>query len=233
MKKVVALLCVLSACIAHCPRGNDLYASVTSEVYMSCTVKSFGGYTLKAFVTDVIRQPGHQQIGYIVVDGATNEPYPWIMRIYTDNKDYQHLAGSIHAGTEKIPQGLIREGGGNLPLQFQSKNTGEEWVYVPDINNANYTSYFAIRDLGPGATVSGNVLREQPVVGIDPRNAAWVAGEDGILFTDDDNIYGDITLPTPFRINLAVQVPENVPRGTQSPSGEYKTRLIFEIISEP
>jgi len=180
------------------------YASVTSEVYISCTVKSFGGYTLKAYITDVVREAGQHNIGYIVVDHS-----------------------------DKIPQGFIREGGGNIPLMFQTPNTGDKWVYVPDINDPNYTSYYAIRDLGPGAVIPANTTRQQVVVGVDPRNAAWVSGPDGILFTDDDNPYGDTTLPTPFKIMLAVQVPENVPMGPKSPAGEYKTRLIFEIVTEP
>ncbi|RJP56369.1 MAG: hypothetical protein C4541_12435 [Candidatus Auribacter fodinae] len=230
MKKLSLYFMIVSL-LATAGSHSGSYASVTSEVYISCTVKSFGGYTLKAYITDVVREAGQHNIGYIVVDGACNEPYPWILSVYTDNRKYQGAAGTIHA--EKVLQGFIREGGGNIPLMFQTPNTGDKWVYVPDINDPNYTSYYAIRDLGPGAVIPANTTRQQVVLGIDPRNAAWVAGPDGILFTDDDNLYGDTSLPTPFKIMLAVQVPENVPMGPKSPVGEYKTRLIFEIVTEP
>lgn len=209
----------------------NILASTTSEVYISCTIASFGGYRFTGYVTAPADKPGFNEIGYIEVDGAANEPFPWIMRVYTDNKNYQGTAGAIYQ--EKIPQGLIREGGGSVPLQYRTPNTGDEWVYVPDINHPDHLDYFAVRDMGPGATIPTGMTRDSVVMGIDPRNAEWVAGRDGILFTDDDNFYGDITIGTPFRIDLGVMMPRNVQQGKKTPQGKYSTKLIFEIISEP
>ncbi|MCD6460437.1 hypothetical protein J7L67_07200 [bacterium] len=206
-------------------------ANTTSEVYITCSIASFGGYKLKGVISAIANKAGLNEIGYIVVDGACNEPYPWILRVYTDNKNYLQTAGAIK--TQEIPQGMIREGGGSVPLQFKSPNTGEEWVYIPDINNPNYTSYYAVRDLGAGAQLPETLIRESVICGLDPRNASWVAGHDGILFTDDDNDYGDITIPTPFKIQLAVRLPKGLRETVRTPYGKYSTKLIFEIISEP
>ncbi len=210
---------------------QSLLASTTSEVYISCTVASFGGYIFKGYINAPANKPGRNIIGYIDVEGAANEPYPWIMRVYTDNKNYQATAGAIHQ--EKPSIGLIRKGGGHLPLQFNTPNTGEEWVYIPDINNKDHYTYFAVRDMGPGATIPGDSTRDTVVMGIDPRNAEWVAGRDSILFTDDDNIYGDISIATPFTIKLAVMLPKDTREFKKTPAGKYSTKLIFEIISEP
>lgn len=211
--------------------SSIVLASNTTEIYISCSIASFGGYSLNGVIDAVGSQPGLNKIGYITVDGGSNEPYPWVMRVYTDNKSYQGLAGSIHG--ESIPSGLTRDGGGSIPLLFKTKNTGEDWVYVPDINDPKYTGYFAIRDQGQGASLPKTLVRETVICGVDPRNAAWVAGHDEILFTDDDNPYGDTTLPTPFKIELAVRIPKNIPKGKNSPNGKYSTKLIFEIIAEP
>ncbi len=227
MKHTVKLLTGIAIIFAFC---QPLWASTTSEVYISCTVASFGGYTFKGYITAPANKPGSNKIGYINVEGASNEPYPWIMRVYTDNKNYQGLAGAFHR--EKNNIGLIREGGGYLPLQFRTPNTGDEWVYVPDINYPKHISYFALRDMGPGAIAPSDSIRDVVVMGIDPRNADWVAGRDRILFTDDDNFYGDITIGAPFKIELAVMMPP-IGETTTTPSGKYSTKLIFEIISEP
>lgn len=228
MKKISRLVSLF--CIPSIVFASTLFGNTTSEIYISATVASFGGYTLNGVVNAVASTPGRNTIGYIMVDGAANEPYPWIMRIYTDNRDYTQPAGSFYR--EKLPKGLIKEGGGSLPLLFQTPNTGEAWVYIPDINDETYQSYFAVRDQGPGAKLPDTLTREQVVQGIDPRNAAWVAGQDGILFTDDDNPYGDVTIPTPFKIKLAVDVPKGTPRTKYAPYGKYHTKLILEIISE-
>lgn len=230
MKKLKLCSIFLVICVS-CFYVPELSASNTSEVYISCTVDSFGGYSFKGVITRVVNELGKVKIGTITVDGSCNEPYPWILRIYTDNKNYQSTAGALY--TEKIPQGLIREGGGSIPLMFQTPNTGNEWVYVPDINDPNYKTYYAIRDVGPDKKLPDAIVGESVLVGIDPRNATWVAGQDHILFTDDDNIYGDNTLPTPFEIHLAVQIPENIPKEKSIPHGTYSTKLVFEIISEP
>ncbi len=208
-----------------------IYATSTSEIYITCTVASFGGYKLKGVINPVIARPGENKIGYIEVDGGCNEPYPWILRIYTDNKNYQGLGGSMYP--EKIPAGLIREGGGSLPVKFQTDNTGPQWVYIPDINNPKYKSYFEVRNMEPGSEVDEETPMDVIVAGIDPRNPAWVAGRDNILYSDDDNILGDRTLITPFKISLAVQVPEKSTDGKNAPYGKYGTRIILEIVSEP
>ena len=64
-------------------------------------------------------------------------------------------------------------------------------------------------------------------MGIDPRNATWVAGADQVLFTEDDNPTGDNTLPTPFALSLYADVSESAVRGS------YDTTLYFEIIPAP
>ena len=64
-------------------------------------------------------------------------------------------------------------------------------------------------------------------MGIDPRNAHWVAGQDALLFTEDDNVLGDITAATPFELTL---------RATVSPTtvqGNYDTILYIEIVPAP
>jgi len=226
--KIWAIICTF---IVGFTISTLIYATSTSEIYISCTVASFGGYTLKGTVHPIIAKPGENKIGHIEVNGGCNEPYPWILRIYTDNKNYQGLAGSLYP--EKIPSGLIREGGGSLPIKFQTDNTGPEWVYIPDINNPNYKSYFEIRNMEPGTGIAEDTPIDVVVAGLDPRNPVWVAGNDGILYTDDDNIYGDRTLITPFKINLAVQVPEKSTDGKTAPHGKYGTKIILEIISEP
>ena len=132
-------------------------ASTTSEVYITCSVASFGGFKFKGVVTSLANKPGENEIGYIIVDGACNEPYPWVLNVYTDNKNYMQPAGTIKK--QAIPQGLIREGGGSVPLRFKTPNTGDKWVYIPDINDPNYTSYYAVRDLGPGAQLPEPVVR--------------------------------------------------------------------------
>jgi hypothetical protein len=226
--KLCSFLIIFFSMAIFLHEGNT---TTTSELYVSCTVASFGGYTFRGVITNVVADPGQTEIGYITVKGACNEPYPWILRVYTDNRNYQGTAGSVY--NQDVPAGLIREGGGSLPLLFQTENTGNQWVYIPDINNPNYKDYYYIRNLGPAATPPENTVGESIVVGIDPRNTVWVAGNDGILFTDDDNVYGDITLPTPFEIKLAVRTPKNSPKTKTTPHGKYSTKLIFEIISEP
>ena len=218
------ILIILAIC-------QSVMASTTSEVYISCTVASFGGYVFKGYINAPANKPGENVIGYIDVEGAANEPYPWIMRVYTDNRNYQGTAGAIHQ--KETPQGLVRQGGGNLPIRFKTPNTGDEWVYIPDINNENRLSYFAVRDMGPGATIPSGTTKDTLLMGIDPRNAEWVAGPDSILFTDDDNLYGDISIGTPFKINLQVILPKDPQEIKKIPAGKYSTKLIFEIISEP
>ena len=64
-------------------------------------------------------------------------------------------------------------------------------------------------------------------MGIDPRNAPWVAGQDGILFTDDDNILGDTTVKTPFELTLRAVIPSSAAEGT------YEAILYIEIVPAP
>ena len=93
---------------------------------------------------------------------------------------------------------------------------------IPDINQRIYTAYSptALPGVGPNHT-------DCIIMGIDPRNADWVAGPDGILFTRDDNHLGDTTVESPFELTLIADVPQS------AVEANYETYLYLEIVPAP
>ena len=166
-------------------------ASQKQEVYISGTVEPFGDYTVSDTVVFTLTKPGTTEIGTIMVDGIYNGEYPWIMRVYTDNIHFKGVAG---VGQRPNPAGLIsKDGRFVLPIQISTPEFGQDvWRFVPDVNQPGYRPYQPIPVKGT-ADYSDCVL-----MGIDPRNAVWVSGPDGVLYTEDDNLLGDITTKTPF-----------------------------------
>ena len=195
-------------------------ASSRQEVYITGHVQSFGGYTYTEAVTFEIKQPGDQEIGRIVVDGLYNGEYPWIMRAYTDNLHFSGVSGALHLPS---PAGLISgDGTYAIPLYIHCPTYGPNvWRRIPDLSEPGYLPYLPIPEPGE-ATYTDCVL-----MGIDPRNGAWVAGRDGLLYTYDDNFMGDITVGTPFELTLQAKVPASAVQG------EYDAVLYIEIVAAP
>ena len=196
------------------------FASQKQEVYVTGTVESFGGYIFSNKVEFTLTKPGVTQIGTVVVDGMYNGEYPWIMRIYTDNIRFKGVAG---LGQHPIPLGLLsKDGRFSLPVQISSSNFGTDtWRTIPDINQPDYHPY-------QPTSIHGTADYTDCVfMGIDPRNAVWVSGHDGVLFTDDDNLLGDVTIKTPFEMGLRVDAPE------RTVEGEYEGFLYIEIVPAP
>ena len=196
-------------------------ASVQQEVYVTGHVQSFGGYTFTEAVSFRIEEPGELEVGRIVVDGAYNGEYPWIMRVYTDNLRFSGVAGAVG---RVPPDGLIsKDGAYSMPLFIHTPNLGEDgWRRIPDLNDQGYIPYQPDSNPEAEAGYSDCVL-----VGIDPRNGAWVSGPDGLVQTYDDNPLGDITIKTPFEMVLRADVKPTTPRA------EYETTLYLEIIPAP
>ena len=196
------------------------HASVKQEVYVTGHVRSFGGYIFDDPVTFEIREPGEQEIGRIVVDGIYNGEYPWIMRVYTDNLHFSGIAGSLR---KPDPAGLVSaDGAYAVPLFIQSPNFGpNDWRRIPDLSESEGLAYEP--DPEPGKADYTDVV----IMGIDPRNATWVAGRDTLLYTSDDNPLGDTTIATPFEMIL---------KGTFSSAsvrGRYEATLYLEIVAAP
>lgn len=213
MKKIVLALIV---CLIYIP---PCLASKT-EVKTVGTVPSFGTYSFKGSLNFSVPHPGKFEIGTITVLGVYNGPYPWIMRIYTDNTNVMPVAGSLG---KQSKAGLISEDGQHvIPLQVNCPNFGEDvWVWVPDINDAGYQPYQPADEVGAGSHT------ECIVMGIDPRNADWVCGKDRALYTEDDNPLGDTTLATPFEIKFAASFDEKTIKG------KYVSNLYIEIVPAP
>ena len=199
---------------------SPAHASVQQEIYVTGHVQSFGGYVFTEAVSFDITHPGEQEIGRIVVDGLYNGEYPWIMRAYTDNLHYTGVAGAIR---RPKPAGLIsNDGRFVIPLQINSPSFGENaWRRVPDINESDYASY------RPGTEPGKDDYSDCILMGIDPRNASWVAGPDGILYTDDDNLLGDLTAKTPCEFTLQADLEAT------DPEGSYQAYLYIELIPAP
>ncbi|MBI3333096.1 MAG: hypothetical protein HYZ93_03275 [Candidatus Omnitrophica bacterium] len=200
--RAVALLLLAACSLQPAPA----FASVKQEVTVTATVASFGGYTFTDSVEFTVTRPGKQQVGKIVVDGLYNGEYPWVMRVYTDN---QQLSGVTGLGQRPNPAGLIsRDGRFSLPIEIRSLFLGENVSRrIPDLNEPKYTDCI--------------------VMGIDPRNASWVAGGDRILFTEDDNPLGDTTVRAPFELSLWVDA------SASSVKGAYEGTLYIEIVPAP
>ena len=199
---------------------SSAFASVKQEVYLRGTVASFGGYTFSESVKFTITKPGEQDLGEITVDGIYNGEYPWIMRVYTDNLNF---GGVIGVGRQPIPSGMIsKDGRFSIPIEIHCPNFGPNvWQPVPDINNPIYRPYQPVKEVGKEDHT------ECILMGIDPRNATWVAGADGLLFTQDDNLLGDTTAATPFELSLRANVLPN------SVQGEYEGKIFIEIVAAP
>ena len=199
---------------------SPVFASSRQEVYITGHVQSFGGYTLSEAVAFEIKQPGDQEIGRIVVDGLYNGEYPWIMRAYTDNL---HFAGVSGAARSPSPAGLVsKDGTSSIPLYIHCPTYGPNvWRRIPDLSETGYLSYQP--DPEPGEPIYTDCV----LMGIDPRNGAWVAGPDGLLYTADDNFLGDITVGTPFELTLQAKVPSSAAQG------DYEAVLYIEIVTAP
>lgn len=196
-------------------------ASVKQEVYVTAQVHSFGGYTFTEGIQFDIVKPGEQEVGSIIVEGLYNGEYPWIMRIYTDNLHFAGVAGAIHRPSAG---GLVSSDGRFvIPLQVNSPNFGPDvWRLVPDINQPDYIPYQPTPHMREIPSYTDCVL-----MGIDPRNAPWVVGPDGILFTDDDNSLGDTTVKAPFEIHLKA-----IPSAAAA-QGKYDAVLYIETVPAP
>ncbi|MEI8175341.1 MAG: hypothetical protein WCG78_00550 [Candidatus Omnitrophota bacterium] len=194
------------------------YASKT-EIKVTGTVPSFGTYSVKGAVNFKIAKPGRFEIGKVTVYGTYNGPYPWIMRVYTDNTNYMPVAGSLATVSRA---GLISDDGQfTVPLQINCPNLGADWAYIPDINDTGFKPYQASKE--PGVATHTECL----IMGIDPRNADWVSGPDRKLFTGDDNPLGDTTMTTPFDIRFAADFDDKTVRGS------YTSNIYVELVPAP
>ena len=196
-------------------------ASTQQEVYVTGHVQSFGGYTVTEGISFAIEEPGEQEIGQLVMDGLYNGEYPWILRVYTDNLRFSGIAGAVNP---PAPAGLVsKDGAYAIPLFIHCPNFGEDgWRRIPDVNERDYSHYQADPDPGVKTEYSDLIL-----MGVDPRNGGWVAGQDGLVQTLDDNPLGDITVETPFEMVLRADVSPSTPRV------EYETTLYLEIVASP
>ena len=198
----------------------SLRATVQQEVYITGHVQPFGGYKMTEAVAFEIREPGKQEIGRIIVDGLYNGEYPWVMRCYTDNLHFSGVGGALRTPS---PGGLVStEGQFVIPLSLNCPNFGPDtWRRIPDLGDPGTVPYAANPE--PGEVAYTDCI----VMGIDPRNGAWVAGPDELLYTADDNFLGDTTVATPFEIVLQADVPASAVRG------RYDATLYFEIVAAP
>lgn len=215
------LLCLFFLLTSYLLPLTTAFATAREEVHVSATVPSFGGYTFTQEVDLPVAGPENSQAGTIVVDGLYNGEYPWILRVYTDNLHFSGVAGALN---RPKPGGLIStDGRFSIPLEIHSPTFGPEvWRRVPDLNESDYISYQPSPE-----PVDLPVYTDCILFGIDPRNAAWVAGRDGLLYTADDNVLGDLTIRVPFEIFLRAEV------SAQSVQGEYEAVLYFEIVPAP
>ena len=208
---LILVIGVLSVPPAHASR---------TEIIARATVRSFGTYSFEGVLVGDIRKPGICELGTITVKGTYNGPYPWIMRIYTDNVNYIGIGGGF--GIEGSAGLISKDSKYKLPLEANCLNWGEEeWLRIPDLNDPGYKQYAPAKDVGTGT------YSERIIIAIDPRNADWVSGRDRVMFTADDNPLGDITLETPFEIKFRTKI------GPNTPNGNYGSRVYIEIISAP
>lgn len=197
-----------------------VFATVQQEVYITGHVQPFGGYKATEAVAFEIKAPGKQEIGRIIVDGLYNGEYPWVMRAYTDNLHFSGVGGAVRTPG---PAGLVStDGQFVIPVLLNCPNFGpDEWRPIPDMGEQGYVPY------APNPEPGEVAYTDCVVMGIDPRNGAWVAGPDGLLYTADDNFIGDTTVQTPFEIILQSDVPTSAVRG------KYDTTLYLEIVAAP
>jgi len=219
VKKTLSLVSLVTAALL-CGIPSVGWASVREEVYVTGTILPFGGYRFSGGLRFDAGEPGPTDLGTILVDGMYNGEYPWRMRCYTDNLHFAGVAGSIHTAS---PAGLVStDGRFVVPLLIHSPVFGEDsWRAVPDINDAKTVPY------KPALTPGGSETTECIVLGIDPRNANWVAGPDNLLFTRDDIPLGDFIWETPFELSLRADFDAGSVQGT------YDTYLYFETVPAP
>jgi len=210
--------CGLSLVIACCASPAS---AARQSVYVSGTVPPFGSYTFTPAIAFTIREAGVQELGTITVEGLYNGEYPWIMRMYTENAGYTGIAGSIRRHS---PAGLVSTDGQYvIPLEIHCPAFGADvWRRIPDLGEDPYLPHRPSDDPTKGVDSTDCVL-----MGIDPRHAPWVAGRDGQLFTGDDNVLGDTTIPTPFEMMVRARVE------AQAVQGRYEGRLYVEIVPAP
>ena len=199
---------------------TSLAYATRTEINARATVPSFGTYSFEGILSGDVKKPGDCQLGAITVKGTYNGPYPWIMRIYTDNLNYKGIGGAFG---QESPAGLVsKDGKYTLPLTASCPNWGEdEWLRIPDLNDPEYKPY------SPPSQVNTGTHTERIIMGIDPRNVDWVSGPDRVLFTPDDNIIGDILMESPFEIKFKTTV------GPNTPIGDYEGRIYIEILPSP
>jgi len=200
--------------------STPLSLAAKTEIRTIGIVPSFGTYSFRGSIDFSAARPGKTEIGKVTVFGTYNGPYPWIMRIYTDNTNFMPVAGTL---ASKSRSGLISEDGQfTIPLAVNCPNFGNDvWLNVPDVNDENYRPYKA------EAQVNVANHTDCIIMGIDPRNADWVSGTDRVLFTDDDNPLGDLGLATPFDIIFSAYFDE------KSIKGKYTSNLYIELIPAP
>lgn len=217
MRLLELLLVTLPATLFPLPA---VYAARQS-VYVTGTVQDFGSYTMTPALAFTIAGPGLQELGIITVDGLYNGDYPWIMRLYTENVRYAGVAGGVRRVS---PAGLVSTDGQYvIPLEVHCPNFGPDgWRRVPDLLEDPSMAYRPSDD--PAAPLD---TTDCIIMGIDPRHAPWVAGPDGKLFTGDDNLLGDTTIPTTFDITVRARAERGAVRG------RYEALLYVEIVPAP
>jgi len=211
---------VFLLCAAFAVGPQFLYASTKTQIKTVATVPSFGTYSFKGSLNFTAQKPGKAEIGKVTALGVYNGPYPWILRVYTDNANFMPVAGTF---VQKSRAGLISDDGQfTIPLEINCPNFGKDiWVNVPDIGDEGYAPYKPPKEVGIAN------YTDCIIMAIDPRNADWVAGTDRILFTSDDNPLGDTTLSTPFEIKFAADFDERTVKG------KYTSNLYIELVPAP
>lgn len=183
-------------------------------------VNSFGTYSFIGKLDFDVKKPGEQEIGKIVIEGTYNGEYPWIMRVYTDNTNYTGIAG---ATKPLSPAGLVStDGRFSIPLLIDAPIMMlTNYRAVPDINQAGYKQYI------PDKLNRAMPYTDCVIMGIDPRNEIWVAGENNMLFDNDDNTIGDMTSVTPLEIKFLAKFDE------KAVASNYTANLYIEIVTCP
>lgn len=207
-----------AALLLACPA---LAFAARQHIYVTGAVQPFGSYTVTPSLTFEIREPGVQELGIITVEGLYNGEYPWILRMYTENLRYAGVGGALRRPS---PAGLVStDGQAVIPLEAHSPPFGADvWRRIPDLLEEPYHPYRASEDPNAPDDYSDCI-----VLGIDPRHAPWVSGADHELFTSDDNVLGDMTMPTPFAITVRARVEAAAVRGA------YETVLYLELVPAP
>jgi len=207
--------------ITHPSRLTTALASVRQEVYVTGTVYSFGGYEFSKGLRFEVTEPGYVELGRIVIDGLYNGEYPWTMRAYTDNTHFSGLAGAVY---QPKPAGAVSTTGQYvIPLEIHAPHFGlDVWKRIPDLGEPNPKPYQYSTSPGEHPDITDCI-----VMGIDPRNADWVRGPDGLLFTKDDVQLGTYLEETPYELLIRGDFSQASAQGT------YETFIYFETLPAP